>query len=356
MKTSSTNKRAWEIIRMLQEEKLIPKPDFQRRLIWTREDKNNFIDTVLKGYPFPEIYVADGNVDLETGAGTQLLVDGQQRITTLAQYFSGDPSLKLTIVPAYKDLSEESKKQFLQYDISVRDLGNITREQIIEIFKRINATKYELNDIEINNALYDGEIKKYAEKLAENEFFIGHNVFTARDFKRMGDLRYALTIIATMLSGYFNRDDLFVDILERYNDDFTHKNEIEERINRVFAFYDECNFDSFSRIWKKADLFTAIIEMDNIFISNETKVMPIECLERLNRFYSKVGSMQEDVVIATYYKAALQASNDKVNRIRRGYIISNIITGKPTEEIWRGLIEMGAVGDEYVIENGANEA
>ena len=38
----------------------------------------SFLDTVTKGLPFPEIYIADGDVDLETGEGTQLLVDGLQ--------------------------------------------------------------------------------------------------------------------------------------------------------------------------------------------------------------------------------------------------------------------------------------
>jgi len=46
-----------------------------------------FIKTVLEGYPFPEVYIASGEVDLETARGNLMLVDGQQRLTTLYDYF-----------------------------------------------------------------------------------------------------------------------------------------------------------------------------------------------------------------------------------------------------------------------------
>jgi uncharacterized protein with ParB-like and HNH nuclease domain len=62
--------------------------------VWTNKDKVRFLETVLNEYPFPEIYIAAGDVDLETGKGTELLVDGQQRITTLYQYFNGSDELR----------------------------------------------------------------------------------------------------------------------------------------------------------------------------------------------------------------------------------------------------------------------
>jgi uncharacterized protein with ParB-like and HNH nuclease domain len=46
-----------------------------------------FIKTVLEGYPFPKVYIASGDVDLETARGNLMLVDGQQRLTTLYDYF-----------------------------------------------------------------------------------------------------------------------------------------------------------------------------------------------------------------------------------------------------------------------------
>ena len=170
MKTSATNKKVRELIQAVRQGKLTPRPEFQRRLVWSRDDKNHFIDTILRGYPFPEIYFADGDVDLETGEGAQLLVDGLQRVSTIIQYFEGDSDLKLTTVPPYRELTENDKKAFLQYDVAVRDLGNVGRDEIIEVFKRLNATQYSLLDIEVNNAVYAGALKKYSERLAAEPF------------------------------------------------------------------------------------------------------------------------------------------------------------------------------------------
>jgi hypothetical protein len=124
MKTTATNRKVRELLTALRHKKLVPRPDFQRRLVWNNKDKSAFLETVLLSYPFPEIYVAAGDVDVETGEGTELLVDGQQRVTTLHQYFTASPDLALYgDVKPYADLTKEEKEAFLQYDVVVRDLG-----------------------------------------------------------------------------------------------------------------------------------------------------------------------------------------------------------------------------------------
>ena len=66
MKTDATNSRLGDLLVDIKNEKLIPQPDFQRRLVWSNKDKVNFIRTVLQDYPFPEIYIAYGNVNPDT--------------------------------------------------------------------------------------------------------------------------------------------------------------------------------------------------------------------------------------------------------------------------------------------------
>src|SRR4051794_25326705 len=134
---------------------LIPRPYFQRRLVWTARHKQLFIKTVLEGYPFPEIFLCDGDIDLNTGEGKQLVVDGQQRITTLHQYFTASDDLRLGDVPAYLDLSDPEKQRFLDYDVVVRDLGRLSDEEILEVFNRMNSTNYGLNAMEVNNARFN---------------------------------------------------------------------------------------------------------------------------------------------------------------------------------------------------------
>lgn len=339
MKTASSNKKIREIIILVQEGKLIPRPEFQRRLVWTRDDKNKFIDTILRGYPFPEIYLANGELNLETAQGTQLLVDGLQRVDTIAQYFFGDSSLGLTLIPAYSSLNTDEQEAFLEYDVAVRDLGAISKEEIIEVFKRLNATKYSLLDIEISNAVFAGALKKFAERISLNSFFQQYPIFNAADYRRMGDLRFCLSFILTMITGYFNRDEVFEDLLSRFNDDFPQESELEERIYNVISFIEECGFDNKSRIWRKADLFSFLVELDAVMNTEQISLQPSLVVETLENFFGGIDTkmVEGSLVHTVYYKAAIQATNDKVNRIRRGTIIGSLLESHSIEEIEKEL-------------------
>lgn len=342
MKTSPSSLKIRQIITLTKDGKLIPRPEFQRRLVWSSDDKIRFIDTILRGYPFPEIYVANGAVDVDTGEGLQLLVDGQQRVTTIAAYFQGDPSTFGATIPSYSSLEREQKEDFLNYDVAVRDLGSVSTEQIIEVFRRINSTKYSLNEIEVNNAVYAGELMRLADAFAEHGFFDENKIFRASDIKRMGDVRFILQVLITFLAGYFNRDDLFERYLADYNDHFPQRDEVAKRFGAAISYIDECGFPTKSRIWKKSDLFTAIVQID-ILLASGRAPDPIDAIARLERFYSQVDREGMDSIspaIGTYAKASLQASNDRINRIRRGIVIDAVLRAYDPNQ---ALLEQGLI-------------
>lgn len=330
MKTTATNRKLREILIAVKEEKLVLQAPFQRRLVWTTRHKLDLIKTVLDGYPFPEIFLAAGEVDPNSGEAVELLVDGQQRISTLLQYFTGSDLLRLpSDLCPYKDLPEDDKKDFLQYDVVVRDLGNIDQKTIVEVFTRINSTSYDLNAIELQNARYDGAFKKFGELVADLDFFADHRVFTASDIRRMNDLRFALWIGVTFLSNYFHRDSQLEEFLNEYNDEFPRQKQLMGEIRVVFEFINQCSFPDSCRCWKKTDLFTLIVELQRAIVRDRMKLDPLLVNKKLMGFYSKVDQMDQtqldDTQISIYYKAALQASNDRSNRIRRGGVISELL-------------------------------
>lgn len=334
MRTTATNRRLRVLLTAIREKSLIPRPEFQRRLVWSNKHKIAFLQTVLMEYPFPEIYVAAGEVNSETGEATELLVDGQQRISTLLQYFIGSDELKLpSDIPPYSDLPHERKLRFLEYDVVVRDLGNLSIDKIKEVFQRINSTDYALNPMEVHNARYEGAFKRFGEELASQDFFDRHRVFSSSDVKRMQDLRLVLIIVITLMSTYFNRDDELEAYLDRFNDDFEEGDDVRARLVEIFNFIELAGFDPRSRVWKKADLFTLIIELDRALNREHLDLDPNEVGNRLSTFYKEVDlgvdtpdesfTVNRDVV--DYYKASLQATNDRSSRIRRGDIISRLL-------------------------------
>jgi hypothetical protein len=330
MRTSATNRKTRVLLTAIREGRLEPRPEFQRRLVWSNKHKQNFLETVLKGYPFPEIYIASGSLDGETGEGVEMLVDGQQRITTLNQYFLGSPDLKLGKLPSYRSLPSPDQLEFLEYEVVVRDLGPLSIDKIREIFERINSTRYSLNAMEIHNARFDGAFKQFGEEVARDPFFDNHRVFLPTEARRMGDLRFALVLLVTMLTTYFNRDDALEEFLTKYNDDFPQRTALKKRLSRLFEYVDAIDLPAESRAWQKADLLTLLVEVDRALETGFDRA-PASTSLSLMRFYSMVdggtreGFPSEDA--RAYYLAAVQASNDRSSRIRRGAIVERTIRG-----------------------------
>ncbi len=329
MQTSATNRRVRILLTGIRDKTLIPNPHFQRRLVWSNIHKIAFLETVLQGLPFPEIFISAGGVDSETGDGSELIVDGQQRITTLYQYFTSSLDLRLPNgMTPYTELDESEKLAFLEYQVVIRDLGQLTEDQTRNIFQRINSTKYSLNAMEVNNSRFDGDLKRFAEEIAADRFFEDHRVFTGLDGRRMNDVRFCLTLLITMMSGYFNRDDEHEAYLQHYNDELPQKAELRSRFDRVTRFIDEMDVPSRSRAWQKADLLTLMAELDRLLNLEDRALQAPQVGEALNDFYDQVESVTHNDVapVATeYYRRVRSGINDRVSRVSRGEIVHDLL-------------------------------
>lgn len=330
MKTSAENRRIRQLVSGVRTGTIIPRPEFQRNLVWSNKDKSAFIDTVLKGFPFPEIYLALTEVDLETAEGAEMLVDGQQRVTTLFQYFTASDALRLSAgVPAYRDLTTEQQTEFMNYEVPVRNLGVVTIDDIKEVFRRINATSYALNAMEINNARYSGALKMAADTIADDEFFNRHKVFSAREIQRMRNKVYATTIIISMISSYFHRDDEIENYLEMYNDEFPLYDEVLARFQKVRDFIESLGIAEKSRAWKKTDLLVLIVELDRILNREQTELEAEATGPALESLYNRVdlelSEPSGDEDLQTYFRTTVQATNDRASRINRAKIIRKVL-------------------------------
>jgi hypothetical protein len=235
----------------------------------------------------------------------------------------------LADIRPYSGLTNEEKIAFLEYEVVVRDLGKKSIEEIKEVFTRINSTKYSLNAMEIHNARYDGALKRFGEELTQNDFFEKNQVFKANDIRRMGDTLFCLTLAITMLTTYFNRDDAVEDFLEMYNDEFPDADRVRDEIDAVLRFVDACRFVPKSRAWRKAELLNLLVESHQAIIKDHLDLSPEVVGRELSKFFERVdragtGKENADKVNA-YYKASIQATNDRSNRIMRGLIIADVM-------------------------------
>ena len=337
MRTTATNKKIRVLLRALADGSLRPDPSFQRRLVWANRHKLAFLDTVLSGLPFPEIYIASGEVDPRTATGVELVVDGQQRLTTLRQYFEGSDELKhdASVMP-YAQLPSDRQRDFLEYEVVVRDLGAVDIEEVRDVFRRINSTKYALNAMEIHNARFEGEFKQFGERIASHEFFETNRVFNASEIRRMKDVLFCLSYVCTIMSSYFNRDDEVETFLEKYDDEFPYKDKMSLEVESIFGFLWSCDMPRNSRAWKKSDLFTLMVEVHRAVVRDKLRLTPVLVAGELARFYEAVergaaGADPSDNV-RQYMVASIQATNDRSSRIRRGKAIQNVLRKSAGEQ------------------------
>src|SRR5258706_1922629 len=121
-------------------------PYFQRNLVWRLLHKIDFIKTILLGYPFPQIFIAKGSLDVENMQTTSCIVDGQQRMNSIMEFIQDKYKVDGKF---YSELTIKEKEDFLKYQIPIIDLDIANDSpEIIEIFQRLNRTFYSLSTIE----------------------------------------------------------------------------------------------------------------------------------------------------------------------------------------------------------------
>ena len=348
-----------ELYNKINSEILNTSPHFQRKLVWKKQHKFHFIETILLNFPFPEIYIASGDMDLENLTTTEIVVDGQQRLTTIVDYIKGinDFELQSKVTP-FSKLTKDAQRDFLNYLVTVKDLKCIDMDSIKEIFSRINSTEYSLNTIEKNNAEYgDGEFVIFCKQLIEKEytvtdndtdiilqhhqrsvisdFFEKNKIFSKNDIARMYNIQYIMLIVSTIVEGnYFGRGTIVNQHLEKYNDSFSeYEIALEEMTNSV-NILNLISFEKNSYWLNQANLFTLLIELAKI--NKEELVLPefesklLELQGKAAAYFAETDSDTTNLTEITkdegrYFEQSRQGSHEKSAREHRGNIIRSII-------------------------------
>lgn len=315
IKPSVTNPTIADVYQFIDEGKLILRPDFQRKFVWTHEHQEAFIDTVLKGLPFPEIYVCEGEVDVQRLRTTRLVIDGQQRLTTIRNYIEGKDENRSIKIPPYQSLTHEQKQEFLSYQIVMRDLGRVDEEMTREIFRRINLTKFKLDDVEIHNAVYDGEFIQAAKFILENIELEQYGVLRESEFTRMADLHFILLVMATIENGgYFAQDREVEPKVAGFNETYPSKDHMISLLIKTFAVIKDLDLPVDSMWFRKSNFFTMVVE-----IAAHLADLPADLKNRLLKLEEQVMANRNNTgsPFSKYYSYMYQATHGRTARVVR---------------------------------------
>jgi len=148
-------------------------PEYQREFVWDEVRQSRFIESLMIGLPIPYIFLA------ETDKGRYEIVDGSQRIRTLAAFLNDE--LKIKGLEKIEDLNN---LVFSNLDISrQRKFKNISLKMIVlserttdetknDIFERINRGSDLLKDMEYRKGIYTGEFNEFLYKLSKDELYV----------------------------------------------------------------------------------------------------------------------------------------------------------------------------------------
>ena len=122
----------------------------QRQEVWKNKRKSLFIDSIIRGYPVPPLYVVKTNDTMLDARGRTVSVydciDGKQRCSTIQAFRKNE--LKLVGLEDselnnkfYKDLTEDQKDAFDSYTLSSYLLSDVSDDEIADMMSRLNNGK-----------------------------------------------------------------------------------------------------------------------------------------------------------------------------------------------------------------------
>ena len=307
-------------------------PPYQRKSVWNNDYKVYFIDTILRNFPCPTIFLA---VEISPSGLTKYnVVDGKQRLLTVFEFvndeFATSPSTKYSD-PAYADkyfsqLTEEIKPKFWGYKFTIEYLKDANSAELNQSFDRLNRNVARLNAQELRHARFAGTFISYVTQLSDDPFWKNMGQLTLSRIRRMLDIEYVSEIFLVVMHGIKDGREHLDDYYAAYDDEIPS---LEENRRK----YEVCksaiaNLDIFRPRYRNlADLYSIWSTMAKVYDENDGRLeLDIgETRENLMDFERKIREDVEEQQVQAYRLAVLQASNSIRSRQTREDILKRLI-------------------------------
>jgi len=165
-----------EAYELYRNDKLIINRRYQRKLVWSQQEKKALIDSILKQYPIPLILLASQGEKYEIIDGMQRLnaifgfienhcgvdIEGEEFFFNIPDYTFAQSQVSKGIIIPKTDVSfltQEQVSSFIQYPFPVTIFKTGSTNEINETFRRINSTGRKLSPQEVRQA---GNVSKFS--------------------------------------------------------------------------------------------------------------------------------------------------------------------------------------------------
>ncbi|WP_352336466.1 DUF262 domain-containing protein [Psychrobacter sp. 16-MNA-CIBAN-0192] len=213
----------------------VTRPPYQRKAVWSTQKKQALMDSLLRSYYIPRLVLR--KVRISDNRALQEVIDGQQRITTVIDFFQNKFALPKSLEDLdtnlvgkkYNEISNEHKRfiDTLSFKtdviINIEEANNVNHQLIAtEIFRRLQEGE-NLNYMEIAHAQLSSLSRNFIVKYSDDQTFnfidyqpLDQNPSKLRFFdllnvnnSRMKHLQFMarFTMIESSVSGYTDLGD-----------------------------------------------------------------------------------------------------------------------------------------------------
>ncbi len=170
---------------LYREDNLYVNRRYQRKLVWTLEEKRKLIDSILNKYPIPAILIAEK----DDKKGAYEIIDGLQRLHAIVSFIEtsydtlDNKLFNLEHFPTAKSycdigrfnnnsgeqyLSQKEVTTILDYSLAMSVMRNATETEINDVFGRINTYGHRLSDQERRQAGVQNEFSTMVRELSSS--------------------------------------------------------------------------------------------------------------------------------------------------------------------------------------------
>ncbi|MCC6069984.1 DUF262 domain-containing protein [Massilia sp. GCM10020059] len=206
-------------------------PDWQRTKVWDQKKKQLLIDSILRGWRLPKFYL------VKVGSDQFEVVDGQQRLNAIFNFFSNELSLSEESAQEfgghfYKDLSPTLSDAFDDYEIDYDEISETNEVELKAFFQRLQQG-LPLTASEKLNAEH-GNLRNFCKKLPQLPFFKVSIAVPDTRFAHFDIASKVAMIEVESVDAGLRYDDIKAVFASQVN--FSPSSAAAKRISKAFAF------------------------------------------------------------------------------------------------------------------------
>ncbi len=207
----TTTKSVLDLVNLYENDNLNLEPGFQRQSVWSERDRAKLIESILRNYPLPAIFLYRRE---ESGKLVYDVIDGKQRLESILMFMGVVRGRYLTRAQLSEDGAPEHvdyhllKRRKLQHRITGYELPVIEVDgdigDIIDVFVRINSTGKALTRQEQRHArYYRSPFLKEAARLAHRfeAYFLRHDILSSGQLSRMKHVELICELMLSLVQG-----------------------------------------------------------------------------------------------------------------------------------------------------------